>query len=166
MLGRYGHIDKGMSSNWRNRPRPIEQSVERVVATGTPGNRADGKDTVAAGLERRDKRRRNAVEATMWEVVMKTLYIMTRDGVEPLKTCRRSCGRAARRRCISYRTSSHVARGALTGTKCVRVGSQNCRCADGRLPARILPDPCASARAVRMMYSVWRRRWSRRWRDA
>ena len=38
-----------MLSNWRNRPRPIEKSVEQVSRiTGTPGKSAEG-ETVAAG---------------------------------------------------------------------------------------------------------------------
>jgi hypothetical protein len=39
-----------MSSNWRNRPRPTEKSVEQVSRiTGTPGKSA-GDETVAARL--------------------------------------------------------------------------------------------------------------------
>ena len=44
------HGDKGMSSNWRNRPRPIEQLVEQVSRiTGNPGKSTED-ETAAARL--------------------------------------------------------------------------------------------------------------------
>ena len=50
------HGDKGMSSNWRNRPRPIEKSVEQVSRiTGEPGKSAEG-ETAAARLAVATKR--------------------------------------------------------------------------------------------------------------
>ena len=45
-------VDKGMSSNWRNRPRPtVRKGVERVSRiTGPPGKSAEGAETAAARL--------------------------------------------------------------------------------------------------------------------